>query len=269
VIAGPGTGKTRTLVERIIWLINEKSVLPRTILAVTFSNRAAREMTGRIEAVLSREGVQERPEITTFHKLGLKIIIENHNKFELKKEPLVLSENDMAYLFPRIAKQTKDSGNIPDFSCLEKRIIDFIEKNGDGIAIPGDIYKQIGDTFGRYAAYKRKHGLIDFIDLLILPLSLLANNQEILAQYRQRWQHIFVDEYQDVNALQYRLLRLLAPTGKDLFAIGDANQAIYGFRGADVGYFTRFKDDYPAAHMVTLTRSYRSTDTILKASGYM
>lgn len=269
VIAGPGTGKTRTLVERIIWLITEKSVLPSTILAVTFSNRAAREMAERIEAVLAREGVQERPEITTFHKLGLKIIIENHNKFELKKEPLVLSENDMAYLFSRIAKQTKDSDNISDFSSLEKRIVSLIEKSGDGIAIPQDIYRQIGDVFERYTGYKRKYGFVDFIDLLILPLSLLANNQEILAQYRQQWQHIFVDEYQDVNALQYRLLRLLTPTGKDIFAIGDANQAIYGFRGADVGYFTRFRDDYPAAHVVTLTRSYRSTDTILKASGYM
>ncbi|GAH94102.1 unnamed protein product, partial [marine sediment metagenome] len=107
VIAGPGTGKTRTLVERIMWLITEKSVLPQTILAVTFSNRAAREMAGRIEAVLAREGVQERPEITTFHKLGLKIVIENHSEFELKEQPVVLSENDMAYLFSRIAKQTK------------------------------------------------------------------------------------------------------------------------------------------------------------------
>ena len=269
VIAGPGTGKTRTLVERIIWLINEKSVLPRTILAVTFSNRAAREMTGRIEAVLSREGVQERPEITTFHKLGLKIIIENHSEFELKEQPVVLSENDMAYLVSRIAKQTKCSGNISDSSSLEKRIISLIEKSGDRIAVPEDIYRQIDDVFGHYAEYKRKHELIDFIDLLLLPLSLLANNQKILAQYRQQWQHIFVDEYQDVNALQYRLLRLLTPAGKDLFIIGDPDQAIYGFRGADVGYFTRFEDDYPDAHMVRLTRSYRSTNTILKASGYM
>jgi uncharacterized protein (TIGR00375 family) len=269
VIAGPGTGKTRTLVERIIWLINEKSVLPQTILAVTFFFRAAREMAGRIEAVLAREGVQERPEITTFHKLGLKIVIENHSEFELKEQPVVLSENDMAYLFSRIAKQTKDSGNISDSSCLEKRIIDFIEKSGDCIAVPADIYKQIDDVFGHYTGYKRKHGLIDFIDLLLLPLSLLTNNQEILAQYRQQWQHVFVDEYQDVNVLQYRLLRLLAPAGKDLFVIGDPDQAIYGFRGADVGYFTRFKDDYPDAHMVRLTRSYRSTNTILKASGHM
>ena len=269
VIAGPGTGKTRTLVERIIWLITEESVLPSTILAVTFSNRAAREMTERVEAALDRERVQKRPEITTFHKLGLKIIIENHNKFGLKKEPLVLSENEMAYLFSRIAKQTKDSGNVPDLSSLEKRIIDLIEKSGDGIIIPEDIYKQIGDVFQRYAGYKCKHGLIDFIDLLLLPLSLLTNNQEILAQYRQQWQHIFVDEYQDVNALQYRLLRLMAPAGKDFFVIGDADQAIYGFRGADVGYFTRFEDDYPAAYVVRLTRSYRSTNTILKASAHM
>ncbi len=269
VIAGPGTGKTRTLVERIMWLITEKSVLPQTILAVTFSNRAAREMTERVETALARERAQERPEITTFHKLGLKIIMENHNELELKKEPLLLSENDMAYLFSRIAKETKDSVNIADLSSLEKRIISLAEQYGDGIAVPEDIYKQIGGTFGRYAGYKHKHGLVDFIDLLLLPLSLLANNQELRAQYGQQWQHIFVDEYQDVNALQYRLLRLLAPAGKDLFVIGDADQAIYGFRGADLRYFTRFKDDYFDAHTVRLTRSYRSTNTILKASGHM
>lgn len=269
VVAGPGTGKTRTLVERIIWLITEKSVLPQTILAVTFSNRAARDMAGRIETVLTREGVKERLEITTFHKLGLKIIIENHSEFELKKKPLVLSENDMAYLFSRITKQIKDLGNIPDFSSLEKRVISFIEKSGNGIAAPEDIYQQIDDVFGYYAGYKHRHGLIDFIDLLLLPLSLLANNQKLLAQYRQQWQHIFVDEYQDVNALQYRLLRLLAPAGKDLFVIGDPDQAIYGFRGAEVRYFTCFKDDYPGARVVRLARSYRSSNTILKASGHM
>jgi len=269
VTAGPGTGKTRTLVERIMWLIREKSVLPRTILAVTFSNRAAREMVGRIEAVLAREGVGESPEITTFHKLGLKIIIENHNQLDVKKEPVVLSEDDMAHIFSRITKQRKDLGSMPDFSSLEKRIINFIEKSGDHIANPEDIYQQIDDVFGYYAGYKRKHGFIDFIDLLLLPLSLLMNNQKLLAGYRQQWQHIFVDEYQDVNALQYRLLRLLTPAGKDLFVIGDPDQAIYGFRGSEVRYFTRFRDDYPDAHLVTLRRSYRSTNTILKASGHM
>ena len=269
VVAGPGTGKTRTLVERIVYLIREKSVLPQTILAVTFSNRAAREMTTRIKTILPEKEAQKRPEITTFHKLGLKIIIENLNQFGLKKQPVVLSENDMIRIFSYVVKQTKNLDNIPDPASIEKYVITFIENSKDNIANPEHIYEQIGDTFRRYADYKREQGVIDFVDLLILPLSLLTNDQKLLTQYREEWQHIFVDEYQDVNVLQYQLLRLLASSGKDLFVIGDPDQAIYGFRGADVGYFTRFKDDYPDAHIVTLTRSYRSTDTILKVSGRM
>jgi len=269
VVAGPGTGKTRTLVERIVYLIREKSVSPQTILAVTFSNRAAREMAERIETLLSEKKVQKRPEITTFHKLGLKIIIENLDQFGLKKQPVVLSENDMIRIFSYVVKQRENSENMLDPASIEKYVITFIENSKDNIADPEHIYEQIGDTFRHYADYKREQGVIDFIDLLILPLSLLTNDQKLLTQYREEWQHIFVDEYQDVNALQYQLLRLLAPPDKDLFVIGDPDQAIYGFRGADVHYFTRFKDDYPDAHIVTLTRSYRSTDTILKVSGRM
>jgi len=269
VIAGPGTGKTRTLVERIIWLITEKSVPPKRILALAFSNRAAREMRERIQSVLLGKKGQEGPQITTFHKLGLEIIMENAPLFELKEEPLVLSEDDMVHIFSGIVKKRKNSDNTSHISSLEKRIITFIEESKDYIADPEHIYKQIDSAFARYAEYKKRYGLIDFIDLLLLPLSLLANEEKLLAQYRQQWQHIFVDEYQDVNALQYRLLRLLAPGGKDLFVIGDPDQAIYGFRGADVRYFTRFKDDYPDARTVTLTRSYRSTNTILKASSRM
>jgi len=182
---------------------------------------------------------------------------------------VVLSENDMIRIFSYVVKQTKNLDNIPDPASIEKYVITFIENSKDNIANPEHIYEQIGDTFRRYADYKREQGVIDFVDLLILPLSLLTNDQKLLTQYREEWQHIFVDEYQDVNVLQYQLLRLLASSGKDLFVIGDPDQAIYGFRGADVGYFTRFKDDYPDAHIVTLTRSYRSTDTILKVSGRM
>ncbi len=269
VVAGPGTGKTRTLAERIVWLITEKSVSPQSILAVTFSNRAAREMTERIERILSGKKEQKRPEITTFHKLGLKIITENHTQLGLKKQPLVLSEDDMAHILSYAIRQTENSNKTLGISSLEKHIIDFIKKSGDRIADPEHIYEQIDDAFKYYIDYKRKHGLVDFTDLLLLPLSLLSNDQGLLAHYKERWQHIFVDEYQDVNALQYRLLRLLAPPGKDLFVIGDPNQAIYGFRGADVGYFTRFRSDYPDAHIVTLTRSYRSTNAILKASSRM
>ena len=269
VVAGPGTGKTRTLVERIIWLITEKSISPQTILAVTFSNRAAREMAERIEIILSAKKEGKRPEITTFHKLGLKIIIENHNQFGLKEQPLVLSEDDMVHIFSYIIRQTENSNKTLGIFSFEKHIIDFIKNSGGHIADPENIYKQIDDTFKHYIDYKHKYGLVDFTDLLLLPLSLLSNDQKLLAQYRDKWQHIFVDEYQDINALQYQLLRLLAPPDKDLFVIGDPNQAIYGFRGADAGYFAHFRNDYPDAHIVTLTRSYRSTNTILKASSHV
>jgi uncharacterized protein (TIGR00375 family) len=196
IIAGPGTGKTRTLTHRIADLVTARGVRPETCLAITFTRRAAEEMRERLQALLPDRA--ESVTITTFHSLGLRILREQHER----------------------------AGLPPDF--------------------------QVEDG-----------GALGFDDLIRLPVELLESDQEVAAIYRTRYQWISVDEYQDVDEWQYRLLRQLAPPDGNLCAIGDPDQAIYGFRGADVGFFLRFQADYPEAQMVRLTRNYRSARSIL------
>jgi uncharacterized protein (TIGR00375 family) len=225
VVAGPGTGKTRTLARRIDYLVSEQSIPPENILAITFSNRAAREMTERIQKRLPAGDKKRFPFIGTFHQLGLKLISENLKALGFSHVPEILDEDE--------AKR------------LEK------EKGSD------------------YARYKAANHLVDYDDLLVLPQNMLKADPQLLLDCQKRWPHVFVDEYQDINEHQYALLRQLCPPESMPFVIGDPDQAIYGFRGGDVGYFIKFQEDYTRAVKVTLKQAYRSTDTILRASAQM
>jgi len=263
VVAGPGTGKTRTLVERIVWLLTEKNVAAGSVLAVTFGNRAAREMQERIGRIPAAGKQGGRACITTFHRLGFSLIAENAAALGFSAPPAVVSENEAARMWADAVRETQDP-SAPEFGALEMRILGRLDDAADPTPDPG-FAEQFGAAFLRYREYKRANRLVDFSDLLLLPAILLSANTAICARCRSRWPHVLVDEYQDVNALQYRLLRLLAPPAGDLFAIGDPDQAIYGFRGSDVRYFSRFTSDYPSARTVELDRSYRSTPAILRA----
>jgi len=260
VIAGPGTGKTRTLVERVVRLAVERSVDARTILAVTFSNRAAREMSERIDAALTARGIPRSPEVTTFHRLGLRLIREHAARLGLGARATVLAEDDVEHLL----SQFDPAERVGTASDLERRILAAVQECGS--VDPSRLASLLGPGYAKFAAYKRERGLVDFSDLLLLPCQLLESDEGVRSACRAQWPHILVDEFQDVNALQYRLLGLLAPQAADLFAIGDPDQAIYGFRGSDVRYFNRFSDDHPGARVVALNRSYRSTPAILRAS---
>lgn len=261
IVAGPGAGKTRTLVERIAWLVTEQDVAPESIIALTFSNRAAREMAERTQARLSSLTAGS-PTVETFHRLGFTIIKEHLDLLGLPPSVSILSEEDAEALFKECAPQDE----IGDLDALERALTTlYAGASGD----PDALRELAGRTQAiapEYAAAKRERGALDFTDMLMLPLMLLAEHAEVRTVYQRRWAHVFVDEYQDVNVFQYLLLRLLCPAGSDLCVIGDPDQAIYGFRGADVRYFLRFRQDYPDAGQVELTRNYRSSRTIVTAS---
>ncbi|WBB55746.1 UvrD-helicase domain-containing protein [Verrucosispora sp. WMMD573] len=223
IVAGPGTGKTRTLTHRIAYLCAELNVFPERCLAITFTRRAAEELRHRLDGLLGP--VAEDVTVGTFHSLGLTILREN-----------------------------AEAAGLPDGF----RIADDAER----AAARSDA----GDDPARYAALLRKQGLVDLDELLTLPVTLLREDRKLVDRYRQRWQWIFVDEYQDVDAVQYELLRLLSPADGNLCAIGDPDQAIYSFRGADVGYFLRFSQDFIDARLVRLNRNYRSSAPILAAA---
>lgn len=261
ITAGPGAGKTHTLVERIARLAGEGGVNPFSILTLTFSNRAARELAERLAVALPAPA---RPAVATFHRLGFRMIADHAPLLGLPDRPRVLAEDEAEDLLAAAAAEGADDA-ATRLDALERAMAAvFAGASGD----PADLRRRAEEARGiapAYAAAKRERGALDFPDLLLLPLLLLAGHDDLLRQYRKHWRHVFVDEYQDVNVFQYLLLRLFCPPGSSLCVIGDPDQAIYGFRGADVGYFLRFRQDYPGATEVALTRNYRSSRTIVAA----
>ncbi|MBQ1014629.1 UvrD-helicase domain-containing protein, partial [Micromonospora sp. M51] len=223
IVAGPGTGKTRTLTHRIAYLCAELNVFPEHCLAITFTRRAAEELRHRLDGLLGP--VAEDVTVGTFHALGLLILREN----------------------------TAAAGLPADF-----RIADDAERAA--------ARTEAGDDSATYTSLLRKQDLVDLDELVTLPVELLRADRKLVERYRDRWRWIFVDEYQDVDEVQYELLRLLSPTDGNLCAIGDPDQAIYSFRGADVGYFLRFSEDFTDARLVRLNRNYRSSAPILAAA---
>jgi DNA helicase-2/ATP-dependent DNA helicase PcrA len=223
IVAGPGTGKTRTLTHRIAYLCAELGVFPERCLAITFTRRAAEELRERLDHLLG--DVAEDITVGTFHSVGLTILQEN----------------------PRAA-------GLPG----KWRIADDAER--------AQAREQAGDDDQAYVKLLRQQDLVDLDDLITLPLAVLRDDPALVEKYRRRWQWIFVDEYQDVDEHQYELLRLLSPPDGNLCAIGDPDQAIYSFRGADVKYFLRFNEDFTDARLVRLTRNYRSSAPILAAA---
>jgi len=249
VVAGPGAGKTRALIHRLSNLVGERDVPPERLLAVTFTRRACKELAERLEALVP--AAAERITVTTFHGLGLRIIREQHDTLGLRADVGVIDEAERLALLG----SASSTGSRAD----QRRLATLSARKRAGV--PGDV--ELEAALRRYDDALRGRGLVDFDDLLTLPVRLLEGSSELVAAYRDRWRHIAVDEYQDVDELQYRLLRLLAPPDGDLCAIGDPDQAIYGFRGGNVGFFLRFQEDFPTARTIVLMRNYRSSPVIV------
>jgi uncharacterized protein (TIGR00375 family) len=242
IIAGPGTGKTRTLTHRIAHLVSERGVEPERCLAITFTRRAADEMRERLRALLP--GRADRLTVTTFHGLGALILREQQERAGLPAGFRIADETERLEIAREMTGSNREArGLLADFDR------------------PALSY----DTEARESFEKRlrERGLADFADLLRLPVRLLGDDPSLVAHYRERWPWISVDEYQDVDETQYALLSLLAGAEGNLTAIGDPDQAIYAFRGADVRFFLRFEDDFTAATTVLLTRNYRSSPAIV------
>ena len=267
IMAGAGSGKTRVLTHRIAYLIDEKMVNPWNILAITFTNKAAREMRERAEKLKTEA---QDCLIATFHSMCVRILRREADHIGYNRNFTIVDPGEQRTLMKRILKNL----NLDPKKWNERAILGSISnaKNDliDEVAyanLAGDMYTEIvAKCYTAYQKELRQSEAMDFDDLIMLTLRLFDQNPDVLTYYQQRYQYIHVDEYQDTNHAQYQLVKLLASRFKNICVVGDADQSIYGWRGADMQNILDFEKDYPEAKVVLLEENYRSTKTILQAA---
>lgn len=267
VIAGAGSGKTRVLVHRIAWLVEVEGVSPLGILAVTFTNKAAAEMRGRVEKLL---GVPTgNLWVGTFHGLAHRLLRKHAQEAGLPSGFQIIDSQDQQRLIRRIIKDME----LDESTWVAREVQWFINGQKDEGLRPGNIDARNDHTRSMliriYKVYQDncdKKGLVDFAELLLRAHELWLNNPEILAHYQRRFRHLLVDEFQDTNSVQYAWLRVLAGGTGILFAVGDDDQSIYRWRGAKVENMFRLTKEFPGIHEIKLEQNYRSTGTILNAA---
>ncbi|MBS1187209.1 MAG: helicase [Burkholderiaceae bacterium] len=266
VLAGAGSGKTRVLTTRIAWLLQTGQVSPQGILAVTFTNKAAKEMLARLSAMLpiNTRGMW----IGTFHGLCNRLLRTHHQAAALPQTFQILDSQDQLSAIKRLLK----SNNIDDEKYPPRNLMNFINSAKDSGLRAGEI--DANDDYNRkfielYELYDQqcqREGVTDFAELLLRSYELLLRNQPLREHYQQRFRHILVDEFQDTNDLQYKWLKLLAGGGAAVMAVGDDDQSIYAFRGANVGNMASFEREFRVENIIRLEQNYRSHGHILDAA---
>ncbi|NOX69014.1 MAG: DNA helicase II [Gammaproteobacteria bacterium] len=267
VIAGAGSGKTRVLTHRAAWLIDVQGLAPESLLAVTFTNKAAAEMRGRIESLLGTPA--SHLWIGTFHGLAHRLLRRHWRETGLPQNFQIIDSDDQLRLIKRLMKGI----GLDDSQWIPREVQYFINAQKDE-GLRAKHLDDDGDNNRRqmitlYQSYQElcdRGGLVDFAELLLRAHELLRDNANILAHYQRRFQHLLVDEFQDTNAIQYAWLRLLAGTEGVPFVVGDDDQSIYRWRGARVEHIFQFQKDFPGTSVIKLEQNYRSTATILKAA---
>lgn len=266
VLAGAGSGKTRIITERITHLISEHSVRPYNILAVTFTNKAANEMKQRVSSI-ARDEVKN-VWIGTFHSTCLRILKRDINKLEgYTRDFIIYDDADQL----KLIKDCMERLNIGERLISPKSAraqIDGSKNKGLGPGSPevNEYDKNVQKIYSLYAEELRKSNALDFGDLLHLTVKLFEKKPEVLDSYQNQFQHILVDEYQDTNYVQYKIVEMLSRKNRNIFVVGDDNQSIYGWRGADIKNILNFEKDFSDAKIVKLEQNYRSTKTILEAA---
>ena len=267
VLAGAGSGKTRVLVHRIGWMIQVENLPPYSILAVTFTNKAAREMQGRVETLM-RQDASTGMWIGTFHGLAHRFLRRHTAAAKLPDTFQVLDSDDQKRLIKRIIR----SADLDESHFPPKQIQWYINGHKDEgrraahVQADGKFWEQMQQIYKTYEELCQRSGLVDFSELLLRCLETLRDTPELLDQYRNRFRYVLVDEFQDTNTIQYAWLKLLTQGQNNLFVVGDDDQSIYGWRGARIENIHSFQKDYSDHKLVRLEQNYRSTANILNAA---
>ncbi|WP_409291251.1 DNA helicase PcrA [Peribacillus sp. SCS-37] len=268
IMAGAGSGKTRVLTHRIAYLMVEKQVAPWSILAITFTNKAAREMKERIKGILG--GASEDIWISTFHSMCVRILRRDIDRIGYNRNFTILDTTDQQSVIKQILKDKNLDPKKFDYrailgsiSSAKNELIDAEEY----ASMSGGYFEQtVAEVYTEYQKRLRKNQALDFDDLIMKTILLFTRVPEVLEFYQRKFQYIHVDEYQDTNRAQYMLVKLMAARFKNLCVVGDSDQSIYRWRGADIANILSFEKDYPNAEVILLEQNYRSTKRILRAA---
>lgn len=269
ILAGAGSGKTKTLTHRIAYLIKEKGIFPSRILAVTFTNKAAREMRGRLAELLdeSADNRQFMPWMGTFHGICVRLLRMDGHAIGISPRYVIYDEDDRLSLIKQQMKQIgltdKDIKPRTIASTISKAKNDMLTAEDFANNAESPTQHKIADIFLRYEKQLERADALDFDDLLIKTVQLFRENKDIRERWRDQFRHILIDEYQDTNAVQYALIKLLVNDERNICVVGDDAQSIYSFRGADYTNILNFERDFPGTTTVKLEQNYRSTDAIL------
>ena len=277
VLAGPGSGKTRVLTRRIAHMIDDAGIAPWNIMAVTFTNKAANEMRGRIEALLANKFGEPLPgqasrlgglTIGTFHSICARILRVETEAIGFERNWVIYDTADQLALIRVLMREL----NLDEKRYNPRAVLSRISSRKNELITPDKYasetyFEEIaGRVYTRYQEALRANNAMDFDDLLMRTTLLLRQNYELLDKYQKKWPYLLVDEFQDTNTAQFELLALLAgepKNNRNIFAVGDEDQSVYRFRGADYRNVLRFRDIYPEAKVILLEQNYRSTQTIL------
>ncbi len=266
-IAGAGSGKTSVLTKRIAYLIFEKNVHPGNILAITFTNKAANEMKERVRHALGINTYDMW--ISTFHSMGARILRDHIERLGYKRNFQIIDDDDTQQLVKSLMKKRNIDTKLFSPKIVRNLVLkmkfdeDFIH------SVEAPYNEIVARIYKAYQAYLFDSNLLDFEDLLLLTIRLLQQEEDVRAYYNDKFRYVLVDEFQDTNNVQYELIKLLVNDDHNIFIVGDEDQSIYAFRGANIENIRKFKKDYPEHYLVLLEQNYRSTNTILDAANHI
>ncbi len=268
ILAGPGSGKTRVITYKIAYLLEQKKANPWEILAITFTNKAAKEMKVRLESLI-KDDVRSM-QISTFHSFGLKVIKENYEFFNLNSTFTILDEQDSISVIKKILKEMNLDDKIYNPRTIKNKISnaknELLSPKAYSVFARTDIDKTIVKIYEKYEDKLRKNSSVDFDDLLLLPIEIFKKDKKVLEHYQNRYKYVFIDEYQDTNEAQYKLSKMISEKHNNICVVGDESQSIYSWRGANFKNILNFEKDYNNAKVILLEQNYRSTKRIIEAA---
>ena len=268
VLAGAGSGKTKVLTTKIAYLIEEKGINPYNILAITFTNKAAQEMQNRLYKLVGDKA--RGSQVSTFHSFGLKILRENCDKLGYSSNFIIMDSDDSLTVVKKILKELNLDSKIYNPNAIRNKISssknELVSPEAYAKFAIGDFEKVVLRVYEKYEKTLKRNNSIDFDDLLILPIKLFKEHPYTLEKYQERFKYILIDEYQDTNEAQYILTKMISAKYKNICCVGDNDQSIYSFRGANYRNILNFEKDYANAKVIKLEQNYRSTSTILDAA---